>query len=116
MATKKPMNPALKFARALEKAAAVPDDPTLKQPLQQDNVNKVPLKKWKNWPDIAQRVFNETHAYVLCNQNLFLHPKTRPVPELEWKTTAWNTAWIAADVCQQALKDIIAGRGYAKKT
>jgi hypothetical protein len=37
--------------------------------------------------------------------------------EAQWGTTAWNAAWIAADACQQALKDISHGkhgRGYLK--
>mgnify|MGYP001565342707 FL=1 len=75
----------------------------------------MPAKQWSNWPDIAQRVFNEMYGTMVANQTLFLHPKTPWMYQEQWSTTSWNTAWTAADACQQALKDIIAGRGYAKK-
>lgn len=84
------------------------------KPLQQDNINKVPAKQWRNWPDIAQRVFNLQFAEMMGWQDGFLHPKTRPVVAEEWKTTCWNAAWVAADNVQIALKDIIKGKGYNK--
>ncbi len=87
----------------------------LKKPLQQDNRHKVNAKKWRNWPDICQRVFNETYEYMHDNQTMFLHPKTPWLFEPQWNTTCWNAAWVAADACQHALKDIIKGKGYAEE-
>ena len=86
----------------------------LKKPLQQDNLHKVPAKKWRNWPDICQRVFNEVYLTMVHNQDLFLHPKAKINSDPHWNTTAWNGAWTAADAVQRALKDIIKAKGYAK--
>lgn len=80
--------------------------------LMQANTYRVPAKQWRSWPDIAQRVFNEAYSSCLHNQHLFLHPKTKPVPAEQWRTTAWNTAWIAADATKRALDGIIAQTGY----
>lgn len=84
-------------------------------PLQQANTNKVPARKWRSWPDICQRVFNETYETLLHNQTLFLHPKTPWLFQEHWQTTAWNASWVAADACQHALKGIVKGKGYLKK-
>lgn len=86
----------------------------LKQPLQQDNYNKVNKSQWKKWPDIAQRVFNSVYDVMTTNQGLFLHPGTDPVRDEYWTTTAHNAAWEAADGVVKALDDITAQRGYAK--
>ena len=86
------------------------------EPLQQVNKYKVAARKWRNWPDLCQRVFNDVYEMMHDNQTLFLHPKTAWVYEPQWKTTAWNAAWTAADATQKALKDIIACKGYAKVT
>ena len=86
----------------------------LLKPLQQENTHKVSARKWRNWPDICQRVFNETFETMEQNQTLFLHPETPWQYGDKWRTTAWNAAWTAADACQHALKDIIKQKGYAK--
>lgn len=88
--------------------------PSYLKPLQQRNKHKVAPKQWKGWPDIAQRVFNETYAVMLHNQYLFLHPKGRENLPEHWKTTAHNAAWEAADAVVKALDDIVEGRGYAR--
>lgn len=82
--------------------------------LQQENLNKVPKKQWKKWPDLAQRVFNEVFEGLYLNQEMMLHPKSAMVSEKRWKTTAWNAAWTAADAATTALYDIANGHGYAK--
>ena len=101
--------------KALNKALTADEafEAKLKHPLQQINKHKVPLKKWKNWPDICQRVFNTTYDAMMIDQRIFLHPNAPSHGSNHWKTTAWNAAWTAADACQKALKDIIAGVGYA---
>jgi hypothetical protein len=71
------------------------------------NLYKVPSKKWRNWPDLCQRVFNHVYGVMYENQTLFLHPDTKWVYKDQWQTTAWNAAWEAADGCQQSLKAII---------
>lgn len=70
------------------------------------NSHKVPLKHWRKWTPQARKVFNETYETMLENQGLFLHPKMATVPQAQWKTTAWNAAWTAADaVVGAALRD-----------
>lgn len=89
--------------------------PSLIYPLQQPNKYKVAAKQWAKWPDIAQRVFNETYKSMLHSQWLFLHPNVgQCIPE-HWKTTAHNAAWVAADATVAALAGIVAGKGYARK-
>jgi hypothetical protein len=93
---------------------AVTHDDRYAYPLQQENHYKVPARKWKNWPDICQRVFNLTYAQMLNSQTLFMHPKADQQLQAHWATTAWNAAWTAADACQKALAAIAAGRGYKR--
>jgi len=90
-------------------------DDGLMKPLQQENHYRVAKRKWKNWPDICQRVFNETYESMMENQDLFMHPKAKGIEPAFWTTICWNAAWTAADSAQQALKDIIKMKGYAKK-
>lgn len=67
------------------------------------NINRVPMKKWKQWSEPARTVFNRVYDYALNNQWAMLHPKS-PVPKTDhWKTTAWNTAWIAADAVDDCI-------------
>lgn len=87
----------------------------LVKPLQQENTYKVVANKWRNWPDICQRVFNETYGVMFENPRLYAHPKAAQVPDSQWKTTCWNAAWTAADACQKALKDIIKAKGYMRE-
>lgn len=65
--------------------------------MSESNNHKVPLKHWRKWTPQARKVFNETYETMLENQGLFLHPKQATVPQAQWKTTAWNAAWTAAD-------------------
>jgi hypothetical protein len=89
--------------------------PSLKQPLQQPNKYKVSARQWKKWPDLAQRVFNETYEVLLNNQRLYLHPGQDPARKEYWTTTAWNAAWTAADAAVAALDGIVLGQGYARQ-
>lgn len=61
-----------------------------------NNLYRVPAKQWNRWSAVARRVFNETYSAMVGDQDMFLHPKAQPLPETQWKTTAWNAAWIAA--------------------
>lgn len=80
--------------------------------LQQENKYNVAARKWRNWPDICQRVFNETYESISLNQSIMTHPSAKEQAPEHWDTVAWNGAWLAADACQKALKDIIKGDGY----
>lgn len=61
------------------------------------NTYRVPKKRWQTWDEAARYVFNETYSTMHDNVELFLHPKQEEPGHIEWKTTAWNAAWIAAD-------------------
>lgn len=57
----------------------------------------VPVKQWRKWSVGARRVFNELYSSMIQNQDLFMHPSQAGlVSKRNWKTTAWNAAWIAA--------------------
>lgn len=60
------------------------------------NTFKVQRKQWAKWSAKARAVFNALYAHM-GDQALYLHPKAKPMPAPQWKTTRWNAAWIAAD-------------------
>lgn len=68
------------------------------------NAYKVPVKQWRKWSELARRVFN-LHFYELKeNQEILRHPKTQKISQKEWRTQAWNAAWLAADSVMSALR------------
>lgn len=62
-----------------------------------ENTNKVNRKVWKSWGEVGQAIFNQTYEWLVSNQALTIHPKQPPLPGEQWKTIAWNAAWVAAD-------------------
>lgn len=74
------------------------------------NAYKVPVKQWRKWSELARRVFN-LHFYELKeNQRVLTHPKTQPISQREWRTQAWNAAWLAADSVMYALRAMSEGQ------
>lgn len=61
------------------------------------NKFEVDADVWSGWSETAQRVFNYLFWYMLQNQDLFKHPKAPLLEHEQWKTTAWNAAWVAAN-------------------
>ncbi len=61
------------------------------------NKYKVPLAKWRQWDERAQRTFNGLFDDMKSNQHLFLHPQQEALSNQKWRTVAWNASWIAAD-------------------
>lgn len=54
-------------------------------------------KKLPNrWTEEQKDFFHTLFPYFALNQELFKHPKASELPHELWVTTAWNTAWIAA--------------------
>ena len=78
----------------------------------QENKYGVSKIQWKKWPDVCQRVFNKVYEDMEQNPALFVHPETKKIAKRQWGTVSWNSAWIAADACQMALKDISKCKGY----
>lgn len=62
-----------------------------------NNTHKVAKKQWAKWNRKAQMTFNSTYSWIRSNQMLFNHPDMPIIPENQWKTIAWNAAWISAD-------------------
>jgi hypothetical protein len=52
--------------------------------------------KLKRWSKEGQKVFKQVYA-MMFNQEMITHPKQAPLPKDQWKTIAWNAAWLAAD-------------------
>lgn len=61
------------------------------------NIARVPKKQWSKWSAAAQKVFNALYTFMMENEKLMLHPKQEIPKAYHWKTTCWNSAWIAAD-------------------
>jgi hypothetical protein len=72
------------------------------------NVYDVPKKQWRRWSDLARKAFNGTYGFMVQNQELVKHPKTRLLEAWEWNTIAHNAAWMAADA--------VNGRGFKDDT
>lgn len=69
------------------------------------NIFKVPKKQWSRWSELARGVFNRSYQFFVGNQDKMLHPKAKASTKEQWKTTAWNAAWIAADACDDTIPD-----------
>jgi len=61
-----------------------------------NNVFGVPTKTWRKWLPRSRKMFNELYTAMTDSPWAFKSPKTQE--DKHWKTTAWNTAWIAADL------------------
>lgn len=71
------------------------------------NRYKVPQKQWRKWSRIARTVFSRVYMFMLHNERITVHPRSPKQTPAQWKTTAWNTAWISADAVDDALPDYI---------
>jgi hypothetical protein len=69
-----------------------------------ENINKVSKRQWKKWNETEQTLFNDLYEVMLYNQSLFNHPLAFKVNGLHWETTAWNAAWMAADLLRSERK------------
>ncbi len=67
------------------------------------NVNRVPKKQWSKWSKEAKAIFNRCYDFFMSNQGTVNHPKAPKLPFNQWKTVAWNAAWIAADACDDTI-------------
>lgn len=67
------------------------------------NVNRVPKKQWMKWSAGARVAFNRSYEFIYYNQDLIIHPKAATASPIQWKTIAWNAAWIAADATDDSI-------------
>lgn len=68
------------------------------------NLHGVHKEKWRKWSPEAQAIFNGLYEDIeRVGQCCFLHPNTvaRNLSPDEFKTVAWNAAWLAADQVMQ---------------
>lgn len=68
---------------------------------QASNKFGVSAEVWDAWPPAAREMFNGLYTYMYDNQPLFRHPKAPVLENEQWKTVAWNAAWIAADLSRK---------------
>lgn len=61
------------------------------------NRHQVSKRLWKRWTPDAKQLFNDLFE-LMRDQRLFTHPKAEIVKDAHWTTTAWNSAWMAADL------------------
>lgn len=71
------------------------------------NEHKIPKKKWGSWTSVAKQVFNKTYETMMLSPSMFQHASALPIEKEQWKVTAWNAAWIAADICSRGERAII---------
>jgi len=60
--------------------------------------NKHGVDVWDNWDDLQRSLFNSLYERMLKSPWAFTHPEAVKIPREHWKTTAWNAAWMAADM------------------
>lgn len=68
------------------------------------NTHRVPKSQWRKWGPKGRETFNYVYSLMMDSPDLFKHPKAIRTKPDWWKTTAWNTAWIAADCVRDALR------------
>ncbi len=68
------------------------------------NSYKVPKDQWRKWDDESRDTFNWLYSVMMKQPDLFHHPKAIKQNPRHWKTTAWNSAWLAADAVRDAVK------------
>lgn len=71
------------------------------------NSYRVPKDRWTTWTETARRVFNMTYRFMMENQWAMLHPKQEPPKPAHWKTTSWNSAWVAADAADNEIPSLV---------
>lgn len=72
------------------------------------NTHSVPQRQWRKWTLVAKHVFNKTYSHMMSNPEVYFHPdylEDPGLPDLKYfRTTAWNAAWMAADICSRGEK------------
>lgn len=70
-----------------------------------ENLYGVSNRQWKKWNNSEQKLFNKLYNYMYKNQKLLIHPEVDATTLSHWKTTAWNAAWMAADILRAERKN-----------
>lgn len=61
------------------------------------NRYRVPKRQWRKWDEQARNVFNTLYGTMIADQDIYnAHPATVKLARAQWKTVAWNAAFIAA--------------------
>lgn len=68
------------------------------------NVYKVPTKQWKKWNSQEQELFNTLYGFSKKKPWVFSHPESPELSKEQWKTVAWNHAWMATDLVMEQRK------------
>jgi hypothetical protein len=68
-----------------------------------ENPFKVPVRQWRKWDDTVRNVFNRVYDFMLNNRSLVVHPEAPKSTPEQWKTIAWNAAWIAAGAAKDEM-------------
>ena len=69
------------------------------------NEFKVPDKQWRQWPELAKRVFNMTYSQLFNNKFIMNHPRAA-ISDEHWETACWNAAWVAADAVDTSQRQL----------
>lgn len=62
-------------------------------------------------------MFNKTYKYMMENPEVFQHPTTvaNGLPNEEFRTIAWNSSWVAADIASRGLNHLLSeAKHYVK--
>ncbi len=62
-----------------------------------ENKFEVPKKQWKKWNDVEQQCFIDLYESMIENPWAY-DPQLHMTYGEDWKTLAWNAAFMAADL------------------
>ena len=73
------------------------------------NKYKVPVKTWRKWSQRARYVFNDLYSSMTNSPFAFRTPALDKVKltARQWKVTAWNAAWMAADAVRDYDREVV---------
>lgn len=66
-----------------------------------ENKYKVSKKQWKKWDTNQKRMFNNLFWSMIEDDQLYKHPEALAIPNKHWTTTAWNAAFMAAEMMNE---------------
>lgn len=74
---------------------------------QPKNKFKVNKRQWRKWTLVGQMTFNMLYDHMMKFPDLYKHPDHEFVSDVNFKTTAWNASWMAADLTSRGEKHYI---------
>lgn len=63
-----------------------------------ENYYSVNKKQWKKWNDTERQCFIDLYESMIESPWIYIPVEERDTPPAFYETTAWNAAWMAAEL------------------